>query len=293
MIDNSGDQRRPRRCVAAGMSLVAMALAAAGCSAGQDPAVNETAASDVAPDENPSRISPVAPVAPVRRAEFLAAAAAAADEVAGGMPLPKANLELTDRTFELRLAFGCGGSNSADWGQWSIDPETRVLRISVRPQVWSEDPMMKALAAGAPFDAAEGFWIERPWTRSEECPPFNPAGPTPSPSLPDDQPTTTPDAPVAHTLALIQYFSPDAPRTLRRGSRPYAYIGKVPETASLDRKGFRLKLVGRLRGFGDGQPIHCVSSTPMRPPICAAAVEFTQVVLEDAETGESLADWNS
>jgi hypothetical protein len=31
----------------------------------------------------------------------------------------------------------------------------------------------------------------------------------------------------------------------------------------------------------------------MRPPICAAAVEFTQVVLEDAETGESLADWNS
>lgn len=292
MNDTSGDQWRLRRSVIAGLSLALMASLTAGCRGGTEPTENATATAET-PNTPPPQLPPVATIAPVGRAELLAAAAAAADEVAGANALPKANRELIDKTFEIRLPFGCGEGIPADWGEWSIDPKTRVLRINVRPQVWGNDPTIKTLAAGATYDAAEGFWIARPWTRSENCP--SSVSSVAAPALPvgDPAPTAAPEAPPIKTFAIVQYFSPDAPRTLRRGSRPYSYTGKVPEAGALGAKGFRLKLTGRIRGFGDGQPIHCVVITPSRPPVCAAAVEFTQIVLEDTATGESLAEWNS
>lgn len=292
MNDTSGDQWRLRQSVIAGLSLIIMASLAAGCRGGSEPAANETAAAQ-APEPPMSQPPQVATVAPVGRAELLAAVAAAADEVAGGNPLPKANLELIDRTFELRLPFGCSGGISADWGEWSLDPKTRVLRISVRPQVWGNDLTIKALAAGVTYDAAEGFWIARPWTRSEKCPPSVSSGSARVSPVGNQTPAAAHEAPPMRTFAIVQYFSPDAPRTLRRGSRPYSYTGKVPEAETAGTMGFRLKLTGRIRGFGDGQPIHCVVTTPSGPPTCAAAVEFTQVVLEDADTDKSLAEWNS
>jgi hypothetical protein len=214
----------------------------------------------------------------------LAAAAAAADAGAAGNPLPEANLELTNRTFELRLPFGCNDRVSGSWGEWSVDPKTGVLRISVRPQVWGNDQTFEALASGITYDAAEGFWIERPWTGSEQCPPLIDAAPASTDADP-------PAAPV-RTFAIVQYFSPDAPRNLRRGSRPYSYTAKLPETEHATPRSFRVKLTGRIRGFRDGQPIHCTVTASLSPPICAAAVEFTQVVLEDADTGLSLTEWN-
>lgn len=292
MKDTSGDQWRLRQSVIAGLSLALVTSLAAGCRGGSEPSANETATMET-PDTPPTQPLPVATVTPVGRADLLAAVDAAADEVAGGNALPKANLELVDRTFELRLPFGCGGAIPAEWGEWRIDPKTRVLRINVRPQVWGDDPTIKTLAAGATYDAAEGFWVARPWTRSENCPTSLSSVGAPASPAEDPAPTAVPDASPIKTFAIVQYFSPDAPRTLRRGSRPYSYTGKVPEAGTLGAKGFRLKLTGRIRGFGDGQPIHCVVITPSRPPVCAAAVEFTQVALEDAATGESLAEWGN
>jgi len=292
MKDTSGDHSSLRQCVIAGVSIALMASLAAGCRDGAEPAAN-VAATEKPPNPPSPAPVPIATVAPVGRADLLAAAAAAADEVAAGNALPKANLELIDRTFELRLPFGCGGGMHSDWGEWSIDPKTRVLRISVRPQLSGDNQTIKALAVGLAYDAAEGFWMTRPWTRSEDCP--TPLSPEAAPASPvgGDVPAAAPNASPMHTFAIVQYFSPDAPRTLRRGSRPYSYTGKVTETKTVGVKGFHLKLAGRIRGFGDGQPIHCVNTTPSKPPICAVAVEFTQVVLEDAATGESLAEWKS
>ncbi len=292
MNDTSGKQSRLRRSVIAGLSLALLTALAAGCRGGTEPAANEPATAQT-PKPSAQQPLPVATIAPVARAELLAAAAAAADEVAAGNALPKANLELIDRTFELRLPFGCGGAMQADWGEWSIDPKTRILRISVRPQVWGNDPTIKALADGATYDAAEGFWIARPWTRSENCPQSPLPRPAHVPPIGSQSPAAAPDASPIHTFAIVQYFSPDAPRTLRRGSRPYAYTGKVPEGEAVGAKGFRLKLTGRIRGYNDGQPIHCVVISPSRPPVCATAVEFTQVVLEDAATDKRLAEWNN
>lgn len=293
MKDISGDRGRLRRCVVAGLSLAFMASFASDCRGGNEPAASDTETGQDVPDAATPQLPPIAAVEPVGRAELLAAAAAAADEVASGNPLPKANLELTDRTFELWLPIGCSRGVSADLGEWSVNPDTGVLRILVRPQVWGDDRTIKALAAGAAFDAAEGFWIERPWTRSEQCPPLGRTGPEPVQPVEDKQPTANSEASPMRTLAIVQYFPPDAPRNLRRGSRPYSYTGKVSQAGTVGAKGFRLKLTGRIRGFGDGQPIHCVVLATDMPPTCAAAVEFTQVMLEDAETGESLSEWNN
>lgn len=269
--------------------MVVVPLVAA-CQREPDPTPNETAA--VEPKPAPSKIPPIRPVAPLGRAELLAAVAAAADEAAAGNPLPDANLQLTNRTFELRLPFGCADGISGRWGEWRIDPKTHVLKISVRPQLWGDDPTFQSLASDMTYDAAEGFWIERPWTRSEQCPPAPPTTAATTEVPPGEEPPVAPPAPEpVRTFALVQYFSPDAPRTLRRGSRPYSYTAKVPEVQGAAPRKFHLKLTGRISGFADGQPIHCVVTEPIAPPVCAAAVEFTQVVLEDADTGDSLAEW--
>ena len=229
-------------------------------------------------------------LAPLRRAELLVAVNAAASEIAAGNPLPKSNLGLTNRTFELRLPIGCSDGLTGTWGEWRFDPASRVLRVNVRRQNWTDDPAFRDLAPQGSFDAIEGFWIERPWTTSEKCPPAVGA-PLAGESAPTKEPRA--ETPSQQTLALAQYFSPEAPRTLRRGSRPYAHTSKLPESAQGRTLDLRIKLVGRISGFSDGQPVHCRVAATTQRPVCAVAVQFSEVVLEDGETGDRLAEWTS
>lgn len=294
MKDARGDPGRLRQYRIAGLSLLAMVPLVAGCQKDATPAGKEMEAANPSPSPSDSQNSAVSELSAIGRPELLAAAGAAADAVAAGDPLPKANLQLTNRNFELRLPFGCSDGILGNWGQWSLSPQTNVLRVTIRPQRWGDNPTFEAIAAGTPHDAAEGFWIERPWTRSEQCPVnLDPqAAPAPVAGASASS-AATPSPPPVNTMAVVQYFSPDAPRTLRRGNRPYDYTAKLPGNNQTAPQGFRVKLVGRILGFADGQPIHCVVQRPAQPPTCAAAVEFTKVVLEDAVTGENLTEWGS
>lgn len=289
MMHVRGNTGPPRRNVLAGLALLAVAQGISGCQQKSDPAPEKTAIPQPEHSTASAQIPAVKTLSAVGRADLLAAAAAAADEVAAGNTLPKSNLELTNREFELRLPFACGDGVLGKWGERSFDPETRVLRATFRPQNWGDDPVFERLAAGTPYDAAEGFWIERPWTRAEQCPPAPALSPGPPP-VPGNGTAPQPMA-AEGTLALVQYFSPDSSRTLRRGNRPYTYTAKLAAERQTPPLGLHVKLVGRISGFADGQPIHCVVKSPSKPPICAIAVEFTQVVLEDASTGESLSEW--
>jgi hypothetical protein len=293
MMHLRGNTGPTRRNVLTGLALLAVTPGISGCQQKFDPAPEQTANTQPEQSSASAQIPAVKTLSAVGRSDLLAAAAAAADEVAAGNALPKSNLELTSRGFELRLPFACGDGVLGKWGEWSFDPETRVLRATFRPQNWGDDPVLERLAAGAPYDAAEGFWIERPWTRAEQCPP----APAPSPG-----PSTTPGNGTASTpmaaggtdgaLALVQYFSPDASRTLRRGNRPYTYTAKLVAERPSPPQALRVKLVGRISGFVDGQPIHCVVNATSKPPVCAIAVEFTRVILEDAATGEIFTEWD-
>lgn len=292
MMHARGNAGPVRRNVVAALALAAVVPGISGCEQKPDPTAEETAAPK--PEKSSAAVDTptIDPLSVVGRSDLLAAAAAAADEVAAGNSLPKSNLQLTNRSFELRLPFACDGGILGKWGEWSFDPKTRVLRVTFRPQNWGDDPVFNRMAAGAPYDAAEGFWIERPWTRAEQCPP----APEPSPASTAAPESRTNPAPVAkqiadNSLALVQYFSPDASRTLRRGNRPYTHTAKVSADRQTPPLGLRVKLVGRISGFTDGQPIHCAVEVPAKRPICAIAVEFTQVSLEDATTGESFTEW--
>jgi len=285
----------------AALALLGLPALVAGCQKQSEPApaeaASETAGATATGLAIPGPISGVAALAPVGRAELLEAARAAADDLSAGGELPKANLQLTSRLFELRLPIACGSGGVGDWGQWTFDAKTRVLRVTFRPQNWADDPQFREAAGAKAYDAAEGFWIERPWTRAEQCPAVAepPAAVLAQAPAPSARKAAQPPSPELSgslgTLAVVQYFSPDAPRTMQRGDRAYAYTAKLPPGAERPAQGLRVKITGRIAGFPDGQPIHCVARKPSQPPLCVAGIEFTQVALEDAASGKILTDW--
>lgn len=218
---------------------------------------------------------PPAPLPPLDRAGLLAAASAAADATAAGQPLPEENRALVGRSFEIRLPIGCPGPAAeagARWSEWAYDAQAGSLKLSARNQFAEPPPWLASLADGQQVDAVEGFWIERPWTRSEDCPQGE-----------------LPEANVRHTLGIVQLFAPDAPRTIQRGARPYAATVKL-EAPPEEGATYRLALSGRIVGFGDRQPVRCWNEADHLPPVCLVAVEISHTAFEDKD-GEILSQW--
>ena len=253
-------------------------LSTCGCGDAQQPA-NQVAAT---PADNAAAKPVLAvplpvPLPALTRRDLIAAASAAADAVAGASAIPASNAALLGRSFEVRLPFGCEGPGQVEadqWAGWSIDSENGALKLSARSELSVEDPWVRAIGGDA-FDAAEGFWVRRPWTSAETCP---------APSS-NSAPAET------ETLALIQLFSPDAPRTRQRRNRPWTSTIKVTDEKRAQMRQFRLLLEGRITGFADRQPVHCSQSAPSLRPRCAIAVEFTRVAFEDAGDGGIVAEW--
>ncbi len=252
----------------------------------QDPPVEATATPSAAADPS-SGITAEPPVAlaPLTRADLLVAANAAADAVASGRALPAANLELKDRAFVLRLPFGCNAGLPDDWAGWTYDPKDEVLKLSARPEQWHGAPWVKVLAGELPFETVEGFWIERPWTSAEGCPPTV----LPPIALPAKPSAALP----RQTLGLAQFFAREAPRTLQRGTRPYAFTLKATAQDLANFRGFNLMITGRIVGFADGQPVHCLNEDPALAPRCLIAAEFAEIAFEEPMTGKIIAKWNS
>lgn len=275
------------------LALVAC-LAIAGCQR-SGPSPEASATPDVVEKATSTVTAAVKPLSALGRAEILAAVAAAADEVAAGNALPQSNLELANQSFELTLPIACEDGATGAWGAWRFDASAGVLRVSFNRQNWAAEPLFAELAKGQPFETAEGFWIERPWTRSEQCPAqasSNSSTPETAGAVKDAAPAPAGAGP-EQRLALVQYFSSDAPRRLLRGKRPYAYTAKLPKDVEAAGGAFRVRIQGRITGYADGQPVHCVNREAGQPPICAMAVEFGKIALEDAKTGETLADWDN
>lgn len=296
MIEAHRSTEWPSRRSAGRVLALAAFIAIAGCQR-SGPAPEASATPEVADDSPSTATAAVKSLSALGRADILAAVAAAADEVSAGKSLPKSNLELANRSFELTMPIACEDGATGGWGSWSFDPSTKVLRVNFSRQNWAAVPIFADLANGQPFETAEGFWIERPWTRSEQCP--APVGSTAKPETPEKADPETAQAipPVQaapdNRLALVEYFSSDAPRKLLRGKRPYAYTAKLPKDTEPAPRAFRVRIEGRITAFGDGQPVHCVNRQTSQPPVCAVAVEFGKTTLVDAATGETLADWDS
>jgi hypothetical protein len=217
---------------------------------------------------------------PLGRADLIEGARHAADSLVAGTPYPEDVVGFAGRQFRLRLPFGCAGPSEADAGLgYTLAPEARTLRLTARPQVWTDTPWLAALSApGAePPEAVEGFWLRRPWLTGEVCP----AQSAPAPGLP----------PSPETLGLAQVYGPDGSRLLRRGARPYEITRPLPVETSEPVGGFRLVLEGRI-AKGAERPIRCRSEGPDQRPICLVLVEFARVSFE-TPAGEVLETWTN
>lgn len=251
-----------------------------------------------------------APKPPLGRAELIEAAARAADAYATGQAAPAANAELAGRRFELVISFGCDGPRESDEDAfWTHDEERETLRVSVAPENWTDDETIRAMAGALSFEAAEGFWISRPWIRTGGCP-------SPPPASADtdgtdaesgEEPATkaersNPEAEVVEPregeevapgrrLAVVEFFAPGSRRAARRGGRPYTLTANIaPGEIDLAR-GLRLLVEGRVSALPDGQPVVCSGDTREGPPLCLISVSISRVAITDASGQRVLSEW--
>lgn len=225
------------------------------------------------------------PLIAVGRASLMTAFASAADATAAGRPLPDLNKQLVGRTFTLRFPFSCdshAGKEERSWAGWTFDQSKRTLKLFAAPERWNEAGWVKSIAGDAAYEAVEGFWIDRPWTSSEECPVS---------SRPDIDSVTS--VPLRQTAGIAQFFAPDSPRTFQRGTRAYAHTIRVRDGEEITGRNFRLSVDGRVTGFPDGQPIRCWQDSPNLRPVCLMAVELARVAFEDSPAGNVLVEWRN
>jgi hypothetical protein len=276
------------------------------------------------PARLPSPPVAAAPVLPLGRAELIDAAARAADAHARGAAVSSEDSKLVGRRFTLQLPFGCTGSADADSEaplRWSYDPAEGTLRVSVTPNVWTDAAPVRAAAQGVEYEAAEGFWIERPWLRNADCPLVAPAQPQAQPAEPvdpanestvafanensptpvvasiDEAPvggeTANVPAPARKTLALVELFEPGSRRAARRNGRPYTVVTNIaPGEIDLS-KGLRLVVTGRLAALRQGTAIVCTGTLIDERPLCMIGAEVDRVAITDASGSRILGEWGA
>lgn len=260
------------------------------------------------PDPVPELAPPpiAAPRPPLTRADLIDAAARAADAHARALPVPAEDNILAGRRFSLRLPFGCTGPAAAD-GQasmsWSYDEEEQTLRVSVAPHIWTDAEPVRTAASGMEYEAAEGFWIERPWLQSGDCP--SPPQRVPSaekarnadeskqmlPTRPKEAAERATATEARGTLALVELFAVGSRRAVRRNGRPYSIVTKIaPGEIDLSR-GLRLVLTGRLKSFAGHSPIACSGAGVNERPLCLIRAEIDRVAITDASGQRLLGEW--
>lgn len=233
---------------------------------------------------------PMAPVpaAALGRAELLRAMDAAAAAYAAGEPASQETL--AGRRFVVRQAFGCSGpANTAvatadGLARFSTQGARSDIELSLTPATWTGSPLV-AQAEG--WEVVEGFWLSRPWLRTEACPQV--ATVTGADAVPPPLPLSTPP-----TMGLAAVFETDGSRLGRRNGRPYSLTvrSKDGQPATAPAGGYRLVLEGRLSSFADGQAIRCQALSPDHRPVCLAASRLDRVAFEDAGGG-LLSEWRA
>lgn len=253
----------------------------------------------------PTAPKPVLPIVtpPFDRARLLLAVARAASAHSAGVADVDAQRGLDGKQIEVRLRFGCEGQGpgGGDHG-WSVDPDGRTLRLRAVPNLSLEDELVRNLGAGS-VEAAEGFWLPRPWLFDATCPADSPeAGTAPdsatqaSPDVSDgrelgDRKPSMPAA-AAQRIGIAQFFTPDDSRTGRRMNRPFEAVKLLKEGEGAGLRGFNLVLSGRLRARPDGRVILCAGAGRNRPPDCVVSATLDRVWIERPEDKAVMAEWS-
>lgn len=248
----------------------------------QPPAGPVAATSDTPP---PSAILPPVKTTPppLSRTDLILEAQARA----AGVPSPGEGSTgrdpLVDRRFSIRIPFGCGGpqiGGGTSQAYYEVDAERRTLKLVARPVDLAHHPLVTQSPEAKTIEALETFWVPRPWTRSDTCPPRR-----------DRPASATPTPPSPQTLGLATISEVGASRLRRRAERPYELVRKAPDDEPLPLSAsYSLVLEGRLAAFPTGGAVRCWSESPEHRPVCIYAVALDRVAFETPD-GQLLAEW--
>lgn len=241
-----------------------------------------TAPATPAPPPAQAALEPPAPIL-AGRGDILAAAADAAALQAEpvGMPAPAGGL--VGRRFRLRLPFGCAGASATEPAQGSyftVDPGAETMRIVIRPETWTGSPLVSAPGEEPQPEAVAGFWVSRPWLRSEACPrasadPLAAEAARPSPE----------------TVGLAVFYEAGASRAARGDAATYQTVVNLEPGRGPPTDGLRLVLEGRVTGFEGGRAFRCRSNHPDQRPVCIARVQIDSLAVESPGGRGPLATW--
>lgn len=219
------------------------------------------------------------------RTDLLQAMDTAASAYASGQAPDKGGL--AGRRFLVRQAFGCGGPSPAraedapgdGLAHWSWGADRKTAQLRVTPGDWTESPLVAG--ADAKWEQAEGFWLDRPWLRTEACP-----------AARGDPLASGPASPSPQSVGLVAVFEEGSSRVGRRNGRAYSFAvrGEGDQPPLAPTGGYRLVLEGRFTAFSDGRAIRCRAASPDQRPVCVAAAQIDRVAFEDA-AGAVLSEW--
>ncbi len=271
-------------------ALAVLALAACDRAVEPTPAPAPPAPKPAAPP--PSQMQPV-----VDRDELLRALDAAASAFAAGQPDNGA--ALVGRRYSVRQAFGCSGPApsraarpiglaSSTWG-----PRNQTIELALEPADWTRE---LGPSDNDAVEAIEGFWLARPWMRSDGCPAMaldttavTPASETPQKATSTSEPAAA--APPRQTAGLASVFVQGGSRVGRRDGRAFTYTIRGEDGAPpAPIAGLRLVIEGRFTTFPGGQTLRCRAASRDERPACVAASTIDRVVFETAE-GRQLSEW--
>ena len=286
MSMNEPSPRASRLALTAGLAAV-IVVGGGGFLLGQRAANDRVPAATPAPlttpVPTPTPIDP--PSRTLDRAALIALASIAADAAAQGAARPPELDEAVAKRFSIALPFGCGGPASDSSNapmRWQFDEEAETLRFHVEPVALAPTDWWPR-AAGSDIEAIEGFWIARPWIRSESCPSTGDTGATSG-----TDPVTLP----GQTLAIGQLFAAGGARQDRRDGRPYTAVVGVAREAVRSAQGFRFRVTGHIAAVPGGGAAACRQpGGPEQRPICLIATTLDRVAIENPVSGETLATW--
>jgi hypothetical protein len=222
------------------------------------------------------------------RAQLLEAANEAAAAYAAGVAQAEPN-PAAGRPFEITLAFGCEGPRPepgkplADGlAHAALAPNGKDIVLRLTPADWSAFPPIAAAIGEGAWEAAEGYWIPRPWLMTSDCP-----------VVPRRDDAALAPAADRQVVGLAAVFEPGGSRFLRRNGRAYNFTVRADGEASAapPKAGYHLVLTGRIAAFPDGATIRCHADGPDTRPVCIAAVQLDAVVFRNGDDGAQISEW--
>lgn len=262
----------PLRVIIA-VAVLAAASAGMGYIAGRVSIDPETPAVRSEPTAPPSLPEPILPEVTLGRSDIIDLANSAADAVSGG---PAVHDMMEGQRFILRIPFGCGQS-APDEGERAASYTVRdeTVRVRVLPEDWTDVPWIASELSRRGAAGAEGFWIPRPWTGVEACPPG-----------------ATEPADRSSTLGIAQVFDAASSRVeQRRGRALEATVQVGPDEADFS-KGLRLVIEGRITRWPGGRAtVLCHVAGAYQRPVCLVGTKLDRISIENPANDERLADW--